>query len=98
MATAREWAPSGTRPLAWARAAWTRWVSRIALVSGPTPPGTGVIAEATRLADANSTSPDELAVHDVDADVDDDGTGLEHVAGDEVGPADGDDDDVGARG
>ena len=94
MATAREWAPRGTRPWAWARAAWTRWVSRIALVSGPTPPGTGVIAEATRLAVSNSTSPDELAVHDVDADVHDDGTRLEHVAGHEVGAPDGHDHDV----
>jgi hypothetical protein len=35
----------------------TRWVSSSALVSGPTPPGTGVIAEATSAAESKSTSP-----------------------------------------
>ena len=42
---------------AWRSAARIRWVSRSALVSGPTPPGTGVMAEATSTADAKSTSP-----------------------------------------
>ncbi len=37
----------------------------------------------------------ELAVDDVDADVDHDRTGLEHVPGDEAGVAGSDDDDVG---
>ncbi len=41
----------------WRSAARTRWVSNRALVSGPTPPGTGVIAEATARADSKSTSP-----------------------------------------
>ena len=39
---------------------------------------------------------DDLAVDDVDPDVDDDGAGLEHRPGDEAGPTGGDDDDVGA--
>jgi len=34
-----------------------RWLSSNALVSGPTPPGTGVIADATVSAEAKSTSP-----------------------------------------
>ena len=38
-------------------AARTRWLNRRALVSGPTPPGTGVIADATWTADSKSTSP-----------------------------------------
>ena len=41
-------------------AARMRWVSSRALVSGPTPPGTGVMAEATSLADSKSTSPTSL--------------------------------------
>ena len=78
-------------------AARIRWVSRMALVSGPTPPGTGVMADATSTADAKSTSPTMLAVDDVDPDVDDDGAGLEHRPGDEAGPTGSHDDDVGAR-
>jgi diacylglycerol kinase family enzyme len=38
-------------------AARMRWLSRSALVNGPTPPGTGLIAEATSTAHAKSTSP-----------------------------------------
>ena len=67
----------------------------MAFVSGPTPPGTGVIAEATRLAEFEVDVAYELAVDDVDADVDHDRTGLEHVPGDEAGVAGSDDDDVG---
>ena len=40
-------------PRTWCSAARIRWVSRIAFVSGPIPPGTGVIAEATSTARRN---------------------------------------------
>src|SRR3990172_1578980 len=40
--------------------------------------------------------PDDVPVDDVDSDVDDDRAWLEHGAGDEAGPAGGDDDDVGS--
>src|SRR3990170_1083090 len=40
--------------------------------------------------------PDDMPVDDVDPDVDDDRARLEHGAGDEAGPAGGDDDDVGS--
>ena len=83
----------GTRPT-WSFAARRRWVSRRALVTGPTPPGTGVIADATSRAESMSTSPTTVA-DDVDPDVHDHGTRLEHVAGDEPGPAGRDDHDVG---
>src|SRR6185436_19392493 len=46
----------GTRPT-WSFAARSRWVSRRALVTGPTPPGTGVMADATSRAESMSTSP-----------------------------------------
>ena len=55
-----------------------------------------MIAEATRLRRFEVDVADELAVDDVDADVDDDRTGLEHVPGHEAGMAGRDDDDVGA--
>ena len=67
------------------------------MVSGPTPPGTGVIAEATSRGRREVDVADELAVDDVDADVDDHGTGLEHRAGDEARVPGRDDDDVGPR-
>ena len=86
--------PGAVRPSAWLRAARTRWVSRIAFVSGPTPPGTGVIAEATRDGRLEVDVADEAALDDVDADVDDDAAGLEHLAGDEAGPPGRDHDDV----
>ena len=52
----------------------------MAFVRGPTPPGTGVIAEATRAHEVEVDVADEAALDDVDADVDDDGAGLEHLA------------------
>ena len=45
-------------------------------MSGPTPPGTGVIADATSTAEAKSTSPTMATVDEVDADVDDDRPGF----------------------
>ena len=63
-------------------------------MTGPTPPGTGVIADATLLADSKSTSPDDPAVHDVDADVDDDRALAQHLPGDEAGLPGGHDDDL----
>ena len=71
-----------------------RWLSSSAFVSGPTPPGTGVIAEATFSARPEVDVADDLAVDDVDPDVDDDRAGLEHVAGHEPRLAGGDDHDV----
>src|SRR5689334_12555167 len=44
-------------PVCCQRAARTRCSSRTAFVTGPTPPGTGVIAAATLSADSKSTSP-----------------------------------------
>ena len=71
--------------------------SRTAMVIGPTPPGTGVIAPATSLALAKSTSPTSLPLaRPVDADVDHGRAGLQPVALDHLRPADGGDDDVGA--
>ena len=71
--------------------------SSIAIVIGPTPPGTGVIAPATCATPAKSTSPQSLparvAVH---ADVDHDRARLDHRRRQRVGAADGGDDDVGA--
>ena len=55
-----------------------RWVSSRALVSGPTPPGTGVMAEATLRGRLEVDVADDPAIDDVDADVDDDGARLEH--------------------
>jgi hypothetical protein len=72
------------------------WLRRSAFVRGPTPPGTGVIAEATRAADSEIDVADELAVDDVDAHVDDDHAGPQHLAGHEAGPAGGHHHDVGA--
>ena len=54
------------------------------MVIGPTPPGTGVIAPATRSRAPKSTSPTSAVVGAVDADVDDDGAGLDHVGRDEA--------------
>ena len=51
------------------------------MVIGPTPPGTGVIAPATRLDRGEVDVAGELpAIGAVDADVDDGGAGLDHVA------------------
>ena len=72
-----------------------------AMVIGPTPPGTGVIAPATSAASSKATSPTSRllpssARHAVDADVDHRRARLDPVAADHLGPADGGDDDVGA--
>jgi len=79
-ASARE--PTATRPSAWLRAARMRWVSRIALVSGPTPPGTGAIADTTVAARGEVDVADDAAVPHVDAHVHDHGARLEHLARD----------------
>ena len=71
---------AGRRVGAWRSAARIRWVSRRALVSGPTPPGTGVIAEATSRADVEVHVADDPPIDDVDPDVDDDRARLEHRA------------------
>src|SRR6185437_13174786 len=41
-------------------ALWSVFFNNIVIVIGPTPPGTGVIAEAFSLADSKSTSPQSL--------------------------------------
>ena len=86
---------SGASVGAWRSAARIRWVSRSALVSGPTPPG----HRRDRRGDLDRRREvdvaDDAAVDDVDPDVDDDRARLEHRAGDEAGLAGGDDDDVG---
>ena len=53
----RPWAGRPLGPRSWRRAARIRWARSSALVTGPTPPGTGVMAEATRSAESKSTSP-----------------------------------------
>ena len=67
------------------------------MVSGPTPPGTGVIAEATSTADAKSTSPTIRPSTTLIPTSTTTAPGLSIAPGDEAGPAGGDDDDVGAR-
>ena len=62
----------------WAWAARTRWASSSAFVSGPTPPGTGVIADATWRGRLEVDVADEPVVDDVDPDVDDDRAAAEH--------------------
>ena len=70
--------------------------SRQAIVIGPTPPGTGVIAPATSLTASKSTSPQSTAVDAVHADVDHGRAGLDPVGADHPRAADGGDQDVGA--
>ena len=86
------------------RAAMSVFSRRHAIVIGPTPPGTGVIAPARSRASSNATSPTSFvffasaSAGDVDAvhpDVDDDRARLDPVAADELRLADGDDEDVG---
>ena len=88
---------SGRRELAVAcrSAARIRWVSRSALVSGPTPPGTGVMADATSTRRGEVHVADDPPIDQVDPDIDDDRAGLEHRTGDETGPAGRHDHDVG---
>jgi hypothetical protein len=55
------------------------------MVIGPTPPGTGVIAEATWLTGREVDVAAELAIGQaIDADVDDHRAGLDHLGGDEA--------------
>ena len=62
------------------RAACSVLRSRQAIVIGPTPPGTGVIAPATSPTSSKSTSPSEAVVGAVHADVDDRRARLDPVA------------------
>ena len=71
------------------------------MVIGPTPPGTGVIAPAMPCASAKATSPTSSAfppgrANAVDADVDDDGAGLDPVALDHLRLAHRRDQNIGA--
>ena len=74
----------------------------IVTVIGPTPPGTGVMAEAFSLTGSKSTSPtrrkplgEDVIGHAVDADVDDDAAGGHHLGLDGPGHAHGRDEDIG---
>ena len=51
----------------------------VAIVMGPTPPGTGVIADAISLTASKSTSPTSFPFQLVDADIDDDRAGFHHL-------------------
>ncbi len=68
----------------------------MAIVIGPTPPGTGVIQPAMFFTASKSTSPARLAVGEpVHADVDYAGPGFDHRRTDEFRPAHRGDQDVG---
>ena len=69
--------------------------SSIAIVIGPTPPGTGVIRPATLDRRLEVHIADEPVVGAVDADVDHGRAGLDPVAPDHLGTADGGDQHVG---
>ena len=72
--------------------------SSIAIVIGPTPPGTGVMQPGDARATASkSTSPHEPVVGAVHADVDHRGARLDPVGADQPRHADGGDQHVGAR-
>ena len=83
---------------AWAWAARTRWVRRRALVTGPTPPGTGVIADTTRARRLEVHVADELVADDVDPDVHDHRARAQHLPGDQARDAGGHDHDLGVAG
>ena len=83
-------------PSAAARAASTVLRSRQAIVIGPTPPGTGVIALARSLTASKSTSPTSPPSSAVDADVDHDRARLDPVGADHPRPSDRGDQHVGA--
>ena len=68
------------------------------MVNGPTPPGTGVMALATRAADSNSTSPTIRPSTMLMPTSTTTAPGLEHLAGDEARVPGGHDDDVGLAG
>ena len=78
------------------RAASSVLCSSIAIVIGPTPPGTGVIAPATSRAGLEVDVADEPVVGAVDPDVDDRRAGLDPIARDQPRAADRGDQDVGA--
>ena len=92
---------TGTGSPARALAAINVLSNRHAIVIGPTPPGTGVIAPATFSTSAKATSPIRRDLPSgkgeaVDADVDHGGAGLDPVAAHHLGPADGREHEVGA--
>ena len=70
--------------------------SSIAIVIGPTPRGTGVIADATSLTASKSTSPTRPSSVLLVPDVDHDGALAHHVGGHRAGAPDGGDQHVGA--
>ena len=73
--------------------------NRQAMVIGPTPPGTGVIARGDALGFGESDIADEPRfavgrVDAIDADIDDHGAGLQPVAPHQLGTADRDDENI----
>ena len=84
-----------------AQAARTVFASRQAIVIGPTPPGTGVIAPATFAASAKATSPTRRVLPPspgdaVDADIDHGRARLDPVAAHHLRPADRGEQQIGA--
>ena len=67
-------------------------------MTGPTPPGTGVIAEATRARGLEVDVADELVADHVDSDVDDHRPRAQHLPGDQARNAGGHDHDLGVAG
>jgi len=76
-------------------AAATQFSSSIAIVIGPTPPGTGVIDPATLLGRKIDVAGERPVGKTVHANVDHTCAGLDHLARDEPGAADGGDQNVG---
>ena len=76
----RAWPAMIGWPVCCQRAARIRCSSRTAFVTGPTPPGTGVMAAATLSALLEVDVAHDAAVDDVDADIHDQRAGMEHVA------------------
>ncbi len=71
----------------------------MAIVMGPTPPGTGVIRDATLATLSKWTSPHSLpSVALVDSHVDDHGPGFDPIGGNLLGPAHRHDQDIGLPG
>ena len=75
----RAWPAMIGWPVCCQRAARIRCSSRTAFVTGPTPPGTGVIAAATLAALVEVDVAHDPPVAHVDADVDDQRARMEHV-------------------
>ena len=87
-------APGAVRPSAWLRAAAHEVGQEDRVREGSDAAGHGRDRRGDPGRGLEVDVADEAPLDDVDADVDDDRAGLEHVAGDEARPAGGDHDDV----